>query len=115
MRNYAFLNDHNIVIQVIEGPDEGEVRDGISNWVVHYEEAFGATCILVNPETHKNHAAPDYLFDEERNAFIPPKPLESWVLNEETCQWETPTPMPTEGGPWMWVEADLAWEEVPEE
>jgi hypothetical protein len=115
MRNYAFLNDNNIVTQVIDGPDAFEIIEGITNWVVHYEEAFGATCILFDPETHKNHPAPGYLFDAENNVFIPPKPLESWVLNEETFQWENPIPMPTEGGPWMWVEANLAWEEIPEE
>jgi hypothetical protein len=110
MANYAFLNENNVVIQVIEGPNEGEVREGISDWEAHYAESFGSTCKRVNIEVHKNNAAVDYLFDEQRNAFIPPKPFESWVLNEETCQWNTPTPMPTEGGPWIWVETDLSWQ-----
>jgi hypothetical protein len=90
MANYAFLNENNIVIQVIEGPDEGEVRDGISDWEAHYSESFGSTCKRVNVEVHKNDAAPDFLFDEERNAFIAPKPDESCIFNEETCQWEFP-------------------------
>ena len=90
MAHYAFLNENNIVIQVIEGPDEGEVRDGISDWEAHYSESFGSTCKRVDIEVHKNYAAPDFLFDEQRNAFIAPKPDESCIFNEETCQWEFP-------------------------
>lgn len=115
MKQYAFLDENNIVIQVIEGPDEGETRDGISDWEAHYAESFGATCKRVDIETHKNYAGLGYTFDVERNAFIAPKPIESWILNEETCQWEPPIPMPTEDGPWVWVEADFSWQLVPTE
>ena len=90
MKQYAFLDENNIVIQVIDGPDEGEVRDGISDWETHYTESFGATCKRVDIETHKNNAGVGHLFDEERNAFIGPKPYESCIFNEETCQWEFP-------------------------
>ena len=90
MTEYAFLNHNNIVIQVIEGPDEGEVRDGISDWEAEYARSFGATCKRVDLKAHKNNAGMDYFFDEERNAFIAPKPDESCILNEETCQWEFP-------------------------
>ena len=91
MEQYAFLNENNIVIQVIEGPDEGEVRDGISDWEAEYTTSFGSTCKRVDIAVHKNYAGVGCTFDEERNAFIAPKPDESCILNEETCQWEFPT------------------------
>lgn len=115
MKYYAFLDEDNTVIQVIEGPDEGEIQDGISDWEKAFSETYGAPCKRVDIETHKNYAAVGYVFDTERNAFIPPKPFESCIFNEETCQWEPPTPMPAEGGPWMWVEADLNWQLIPTE
>ena len=90
MVEYAFLDDNNIVIQVIEGPDEGEVRDGISDWEAEYTKSFGSTCKRVDVKVHKNNAGMGYFFDKERNAFIAPKLHESCIFNEETCQWEFP-------------------------
>jgi len=90
MELYAFLDENNIVVQVVEGPDEGETRDGISDWEAHYTESFGATCKRVDIETHKNYPCFGGHFDAERNAFIAPKPDESCIFNEETCQWEFP-------------------------
>jgi len=59
----------------------------------------------------KNHAAIGYTYDENRDAFIPPKPHASWILNEETCRWEAPTPSPeTPGTTYIWNEDNLDWE-----
>lgn len=60
----------------------------------------------------KNFAGIGYTYDKARDAFIPPKPFPSWFLDEETCLWNAPVPMPAEGGPWMWDEETTSWVEV---
>lgn len=57
----------------------------------------------------KNFAGIGFTYDAQRDAFIPPKPFASWVLNEDTCLWEPPVAMPTEGGPYVWDETTGAW------
>jgi len=57
----------------------------------------------------KNHAGVDGIYDEIRNAFISPKPYNSWTLNEETCLWEPPIPYPQDGEPYYWNEETLSW------
>lgn len=61
----------------------------------------------------KNYAGIGYDYDATRDAFIPPQPFTSWVLNEDTCLWGAPTPMPTDGKMYRWDEPTLAWVEVP--
>ena len=60
----------------------------------------------------KNYAGIGYSYDEQRDAFIPPKPFTSWGLNESTCLWEAPTPMPNDGKRYSWNEEQLAWVEL---
>lgn len=62
-----------------------------------------------NATMRKNYAGIGFTFDAQRNAFIPLKQFASWVLNEETCLWEAPVPMPTEGGLYQWDEATQSW------
>jgi hypothetical protein len=57
----------------------------------------------------KNYAGIGYTYDKTKDAFIPPQPFASWILDEETCLWNAPTPMPTEGGPYKWDEATTSW------
>jgi hypothetical protein len=57
----------------------------------------------------KNHAAIGYIYDEVRDAFIPPKTFNSWILNEEKCIWEAPIPYPTDGKDYIWNEQTLSW------
>ena len=57
----------------------------------------------------KNFAGIGFTYDAQRDAFIPPKPFASWVLNEDTCLWDAPVAMPTEGGPYAWDEATTSW------
>lgn len=99
MAHYAFLDTNNIVTEVIVGKDEGE--EGI-NWEQHYGNFRGQTCKRTSYNTlggdhalegtpfRKNYAGLGYTYDPSRDAFIPPQPSESWVLNEETCLWEDP-------------------------
>lgn len=62
----------------------------------------------------KNYAGIGFTYDAGRDAFIPPKPFPSWVLNESTCLWEAPVPMPTDGQRYTWNESTLSWDVVPE-
>jgi hypothetical protein len=121
MAHYAFLNSSNIVTEVIVGKNEGE--DGI-DWEKHYSEFRGQACKRTSYNTcagvhmnggtpyRKNYAGIGYLYNATRDAFIPPKPFASWVLNETTCLWDAPTPMPTDGKRYQWDEPATTWVEV---
>jgi hypothetical protein len=94
MAHYAFLDENNIVTEVITGIDETETIDGLTpeEW---YGNFRGQVCkrTSYNGNIRKNYAGIGYTFDAERDAFITPKPTNgNWVLNEDTCQWEEVTP-----------------------
>jgi len=57
----------------------------------------------------KNYAGVGFTYDRERDAFIPPKPYDSWVLNEESCLWEAPVPRPNDGNDYEWDEETTSW------
>ena len=82
-----------------------------------YSEFRGQTCkrTSYNGNIRKNYAGIGFRYDEDLDAFIPPKPFRSWVLNEETARWEAPTPMPEDGNDYRWSEFDLDWVELPKE
>ena len=62
-----------------------------------------------NNNIRKNHAGIGYTYDEDRDAFIPKKPYNSWILNEDTCLWEAPVAYPTDGGTYTWNEETTTW------
>ena len=64
-----------------------------------------------NGKMRKNYAGIGYTFDAARDAFIAPQPFPSWLLNEQTCQWGAPVPMPTDGKRYAWDEDAKAWVE----
>jgi hypothetical protein len=113
MAHYAFLNENNIVTEVIVGIDETELIEGLDTetW---YGNFRGQSCkrTSYNGNIRKNYAGIGYTYDEARDAFIAPKPFESWLLNEETCHWEAPTPYPTDDLMYEWVEDDLNWQAI---
>jgi hypothetical protein len=74
---------------------------------VHYTD--GVPSVDQSKALRKNYAGIGYTYDEQRDAFIPPKPYESWILNEDTCLWEPPTPYPNDGGMYQWNEANGDW------
>lgn len=115
MAHYAFLDENNVVIQVIKGRDEWETVAGISDWETYYGNQRDLVCkrTSYSGSIRKNFAGIGYTFDEARDAFIPPKPFESWVLDEDTCLWVSPVPEPSEGL-WQWDEDTLSWTEVVE-
>ena len=112
MAHYAFLDTNNIVTEVIVGKNEGE--DGI-DWEQHYGEFRGQTCkrTSYNGNIRKNYAGIGYIYDASRDAFIAPKPYASWTLDEATCIWQAPTPMPTDADKfYRWDEPTLSWVEI---
>jgi hypothetical protein len=109
MAHYAFLDENNIVTEVIVGRNEDEVVDGISDWEAHYGEFRGQVCkrTSYNGNIRKNYAGIGYFYDSTKDAFIPPKSYPSWILNEETCRWEPPVPRPE--GQYRWDEESRNW------
>ena len=113
MAHYAFLDENNIVTEVIVGIDETELIEGESP-DVWYSKFRSQTCVRTsyNGNIRKNYAGIGYTYDEQRDAFIPPKPFASWLLDEDTCQWEAPVPYPSDApvGTWyIWDEAEQDW------
>lgn len=126
MSHFAKLDQNNVVVFVTVGRQEddgleaeltartGDVyRQTSYNTYggVHYTD--GERSQDQSKAFRKNYAGIGYTYDEERDAFIPPKPYESWILNEETCQWEAPIPMP-QTGHHMWDTEISNWTEVAE-
>ena len=121
MAHYALLDKNNVVVQVIVGKDEHE---GIYDWEVFYSAETRLTCKRTSYNTQggehlsggtpfrKNYAGIGYTYDAVRDAFIPPKPYPSWILNEQTCLWEPPVAMPDDGKLYQWDEATTSWVEL---
>jgi len=82
---------------------------------VHYDPATGEPSADQSKALRKNYAGIGYLYDATRDAFMPPKPYASWVLNEQTCLWDAPVAMPNDGGNYAWNESTQAWDAVPDE
>lgn len=112
MAHYAFLDKNNIVTEVIVGIDETQLIEGIDpeTW---YAEFRKQVCkrTSYNGNIRKNYAGIGFAYDTARDAFIPPKPFDSWVLNEATCQWVAPLDYPTEGN-YYWNEELGNWSEI---
>lgn len=121
MAHYAFLNKNNVVTEVIVGKDETE---GDYDWEVYYGSKRGQVCKRTSYNTRggehvnggtpfrKNYAGIGYTYDESLDAFIPPKPFDSWTLNNDTALWEAPTPMPDDGQMYRWNEDTTSWDVV---
>ena len=104
MRRFAEIDENNIVLRVLVANDEAWLTENLGGtWLESFDDG-----------TRVRRAGAGFTYDADLDAFIPPKPYESWVLNEDTCLWEAPIPMPTEGD-WTWDEQAGAWEEVTNE
>ena len=110
MAHYAFLDENNIVTQVIVGRNEDEVVDGISDWEKYYGEIMNQKCVRTsyNHNIRKQYAGIGYTYDESADVFISPKPYPSWLI-DENHDWQSPIPMPTEDGRWWWDEENQEW------
>jgi hypothetical protein len=82
---------------------------------VHYDPATGEPSADQSKALRKNYAGIGYNYDATRDAFIPPKPHASWLLNESTCSWEAPIPYPNDGGDYTWNESTQTWDAVPDQ
>ena len=123
MAHFARIKD-GIVDYVVVGRDDDENREdelAHDGWIyrrtsyntrggVHYGPD-GQPSADQSKAFRKNYAGIGYTYDSERDAFIPPKPFNSWVLNEDSCLWDAPVPMPEEGR-WTWDEDTVSWKEV---
>jgi hypothetical protein len=113
MAHYAFLDENNIVTEVIVGIDETELIEGLDP-EIWYGNFRGQTCkrTSYNGNIRKNYAGIGYTYDTTLDAFIAPQPYPSWILDEE-AKWQSPVPMPVEEGKYFtWDEPTLAWVEV---
>jgi hypothetical protein len=116
MSHFAQIDENNIVTNVIVAEqdfiDSGAVGDP-STWVQTSYNTFGGEHKLGGLPLRKNYAGIGYTYDSQRDAFIPPKPFESWTLNEDTCFWVSPVVMPSDGKSYTWDEATVNWVEIP--
>jgi hypothetical protein len=99
--------ENNIVIQVLVGPNYGDEGEAFFN-------ALGGTWVKTsyNGNIRKNYAGVGYTYDEGRDAFIAPKPYNSWLLDEDTCRWQAPVPYPTDGLMYQWDEELTDWKPI---
>ena len=133
MAHYAFIDENSAVTEVIVGRGENETVDGVSDWGAHYGKFRGQVCLRTSYNTFGgvhytdgepsedqtkalrfNYAGIGHTYDADRDAFIPPQPYPSWVLDEATCLWVAPIAYPAEGV-YVWDEEAGDWVEVTDE
>jgi hypothetical protein len=119
MAHFAQLDENNMVTQVIVVHNNELMHDGVeqeAKGVAFCQSLFGAQTnwkqTSYNGNMRKNYAGVGYTYDAVRDAFIAPKPYPSWVLDEATCQWGAPVPMPQDGKIYRWDEPTVSWIEV---
>ena len=115
MSHFAQIDENNIVTRVLV-IEQDVVDTGLfgepSSFVQTSYNTQGGVHKLGGTPLRKNYAGIGYTYDVSRDAFIPPKPFNSWVLNESTCLWDAPTPMPTDDKRYSWDEDTVSWVEI---
>jgi hypothetical protein len=116
MAHFAKLDENNVVLEVLIVHNNELLQDGVEseakgiqflvNWSGGYTNWKQTS---YNNRIRKNFAGVGYKYDAARDAFIPPQPFPSWVLNESTCLWDAPTPYPTDGQRYQWDEPTTSW------
>jgi hypothetical protein len=126
LAHYAALDENNVVTQVIvvDNKDCSDANGVEKEYIgaAFCERLFGGTWkqTSYNGNMRKNYAGIGYTYNADIDAFVPPKPFASWLLNNETAQWEAPTPMPEDAGTgeppkrYQWDEATVSWKEASE-
>jgi hypothetical protein len=119
MAHYAVLDENNVVVNITVGRHENDLLDGHRiDWELYYNgkrtsyNTRGGVHLLGGTPFRKNCAGVGYIYDATRDAFIPPKPFESWTLNEETCLWDSPVPYPKDLKAYVWDEQSQKWVDV---
>lgn len=118
MAHFAQLDSNNVVTQVIVvGNADTADANGVEKehiGAAFCEKLFGGNWkqTSYNGSIRKNYAGVGFTYNAGLDAFVPPKPYASWVLNNDTAQWNAPTPMPTDGKQYSWDEATTSWVET---
>lgn len=111
MAHFAEIDENGVVLRVLVVPDAQENRghDFLAN-----DLGLGGTWVQTsyNARIRKNYAGIGMTYDATRDAFIPEQPFASWVLNEDTCQWEAPVAYPTDGVMYIWNEELTDWQAI---
>lgn len=115
MPHFALLDQNNVVVMVLVGrpEDDGKEQELCERTGDVYKQTSYNTIAGEHPEGRpfrKNYAGIGYTYDVSRDAFIPPKPFDSWSLNEQTCQWNAPVAYPVDGNVYTWNEANKSWD-----
>ena len=108
MAHWAEIDENNLVIRVTVGDNNDPAGDEGYSWLV---ENLGGNWVQTsyNANIRKNFAAVGYSYDKKLDAFIPPKPFNSWTLDKELCDWVAPSPMPVDENIYDWDETTLTW------
>jgi hypothetical protein len=120
MAHFAQLDSNNVVTQVIVvGNSDTADANGVEKehiGAAFCERLFGGNWkqTSYNGSVRKNYAGVGFTYNAGLDAFVPPKPYASWVLNNDTAQWNAPTPMPTDDKKYSWDEATTSWVEMAE-
>jgi hypothetical protein len=117
MAHFAKVNN-GIVEQVIVAEPEffdTFVDSSPGQWIQTSYNTHGGVHANGGTPLRKNYAGIGYSYDATRDAFIPPKPYASWLLNEDTCLWQAPAPYPLDDGRYTWNESTQTWDAVPDQ
>lgn len=115
MSHFAKLDENNVVVAVVFGRDEDDSKEqelSERTGDVYKQTSYntrGGIHVLGGTPFRKNFAGIGYTYDDTLDAFIPPKPFESWHLNPLTCLWEPPIPQPATGEDYGWDETNQQW------
>ena len=112
MAHFAKLNSDNIVerVEVVSNDVATTEKAGVDFLNNFYDTNDVWKQTSYNGNIRKNFASIGFQYDQKRDAFIAPKPFNSWILNEDTCRWEAPVAKPTDGQRYNWNESILNWE-----
>lgn len=116
MGHFAKVQNGVVTQVIVAEPEffETFVDSSPGEWVQTSYNTHGGVHANGGTPLRKNYAGIGFTYDKDRDAFIPPKPFPSWVLNEDTCLWGAPVPYPQDGKQYKWDEPSLSWVEVTE-
>ena len=111
MAHYAKVQDGKVVQVIVAEQDfiDNMVDTSPGKWIQTSYNTYGGVHREGGTPLRKNYAGIGFTYDKTRDAFIPPKPFDSWTLNEETCLWESPVAYPTDGEVYRWDEDTTSW------
>jgi len=116
MAHYAKVLNGIVTQVIVAEPEffETFIDSSPGEWIQTSYNTLGGQHLLGGTPLRKNFAGIGFMYDSVRDAFIAPKPYPSWILNDETCLWEAPTPMPNDGKIYYWDDPNTSWVEATE-